>query len=111
MSFNFNWPREFSSSFYDHAKQSLEQALNQGGKLALVADKIAVRDLHLGSVPPELDLLGIDELSIDGSFVGRFMLSYAGDAFISLAANLQVRIALSNAFASRLLTIRDRSTR
>ncbi|KAK9896792.1 hypothetical protein P389DRAFT_84455 [Cystobasidium minutum MCA 4210] len=91
MSFDFKWPRYFSSTFYDSAKGSLEQALNSGQKLSLVADRIRVVDLNLGSIPPELDLLSIDELSaVDGSFKGSFMLSYSGDAFISLATNLHV---------------------
>ena len=91
MSFDFEWPRYFSASFYDSAKASLEQALNSVQKLSLVADKIRVVDLNLGSIPPELDLLAIDELSaVDGSFKGRFMLSYSGDALISLATNLHV---------------------
>lgn len=91
MSFDFTWPRHFSSSFYESAKNSLEQALNSGQKISLVADRIRVVDLNLGSIPPELDLLAIEELSaLDGSFRGRFMLSYSGDAFISLATNLHV---------------------
>lgn len=94
MSFDFKWPRYFSSTFYDSAKGSLEQALNSGQKLSLVADRIRVVDLNLGSIPPELDLLSIDELSaVDGSFKGSFMLSYSGDAFISLATNLHVSLA------------------
>lgn len=91
MSFDFKWPRYFSSTFYDSAKGSLEQALNSGQKLSLVADRIRVVDLNLGSIPPELDLLAIEELSaLDGSFKGSFMLSYSGDAFLSLATNLHV---------------------
>lgn len=91
MSFEFKWPRSFSTSFYESAKTSLEQALNAGQKLSLVADRIRVVDLNLGTIPPELDLLAIEELStLDGSFKGRFMLSYSGDALISLATNLHV---------------------
>jgi distribution and morphology protein 34 len=94
MSFAFNWPRSFPASFYESSKASLEQALNSGQKLSLVADKIRVVDLNLGTIPPELDLLGIDELSTgDDGFSGRFMLSYSGDAFVSLATNLHVRIS------------------
>lgn len=91
MSFKFEWPSEFPAHFYENAKRALSQALNAGAKPGLLSDKIIVQDMHLGSIPPELDLLTIEELSVDGSFKGRFMLSYNGDAFISLATHVHVR--------------------
>lgn len=93
MSFQFDWPQRFPPSFVATAKNALEQALNAGQKLSLVADRIRVVDLNMGSIPPELDILSLDELSgVDASFRGTFMLSYSGDALISLAANLHVRV-------------------
>lgn len=56
----------------------------------MIAGQIIVRDLDFGTIPPELDLLALEEMSVDGGFRGRFMLSYSGDAFMSLAANVQV---------------------
>jgi len=108
MSFAFNWPRSFPASFYESAKTSLDQALNSGQKLPLVADKIRVVDLHLGTIPPELDLLGIDELSTgDDGFSGRFMLSYSGDAFVSLATNLHVSDMKRNVLATNWSIVSD----
>lgn len=90
MSFQFSFPSSFSESFIRRARDALEDALNSGGKLPLVDGRIKLKELFLGSIAPELDLLGIDEMTADGTFQGRFMLSYAGDAFISLAADLHV---------------------
>lgn len=96
MSFGFSWPTEFPDAFYEHAKRALSQALNSGKRPSLVADQIVVQDLNLGSIPPELDLLAIEELSVDGTFKARFMLSYNGDAYISLATHVQVIPATSS---------------
>lgn len=93
MSFSFNWPEAgFPAAFYEHTKRVLEKALNTGKALPLIEDnRIVVKGLSFGSVPPELDLLTIDEANIgDGCFAARFMLSYNGDASLSLATNVQV---------------------
>lgn len=90
MSFAFSWPRAFPSAFYETARNNLEQAMNAGSKLPLAADRILVQELHLGTIPPELDLLEINQLSIDGSFSGSFFLSYNGNAYISLVTHLHV---------------------
>ena len=92
MSFAFSWPRAFPSAFYETARNNLEQAMNAGSKLPLAADRILVQELHLGTIPPELDLLEINQLSIDGSFSGSFFLSYNGNAYISLVTHLHVRV-------------------
>ena len=96
MSFSFDWPSKFPESFYENAKRALSEALNSGGKASsLVAGQIIVQDMNLGSIPPELDLLTIEELTSDGGFKGRFMLSYNGDAFISLATNVHVGLEIA----------------
>lgn len=90
MSFEFQWPSSFPALFYESTKKALSQALNSGPKLPLLTGGIEVESLGMGSIPPELDLLEIEEIGIDGVFRGRFMLSYAGDAFLTLVAGVSV---------------------
>ena len=90
MSFEFQWPTSFPALFYESTKKALSQALNNGPKLPLLAGGIEVESLGMGSIPPELDLLEIEEIGIDGVFRGRFMLSYAGDASLTLVAGVSV---------------------
>ncbi|GAA5822521.1 hypothetical protein JCM11251_006366 [Rhodosporidiobolus azoricus] len=87
MSFNFEWP-EFSESFYDQAKEMLAQALNKGQKPPIIADRIEVKELHMGTIPPELEILEIGDLSTD-RFRGIFRLTYSGDAYIVLQTKVQ----------------------
>ncbi|KAI8372873.1 uncharacterized protein BYT42DRAFT_616075 [Radiomyces spectabilis] len=87
MAFRFNWP-EFDSEFYDEAKSQLEAALNKGNKPKNIVDHIAVKELHMGTQPPELEILEIGELSTD-KFRGIFKLTYAGDAYIVLQTKVQ----------------------
>ena len=49
MSFTFNWPR-FSDQFHYDAIQMLNTALNKGSKPPVIADKIEVVELEMGSV-------------------------------------------------------------
>ncbi|GAA5907245.1 hypothetical protein JCM6882_008400 [Rhodosporidiobolus microsporus] len=87
MSFNFEWP-EFSDSFYDQAKEMLAQALNKGQKPPIIADRIEVKELNMGTIPPELEILEIGDLSTD-RFRGIFRLTYSGDAYIVLQTKVQ----------------------
>ncbi|GAA5974532.1 hypothetical protein JCM11641_002078 [Rhodosporidiobolus odoratus] len=87
MSFNFEWP-EFSPAFYDDARQMLAQALNKGQKPPIIADRIEVTELHMGTIPPELEILEIGDLSTD-RFRGIFRLTYSGDAYIVLQTKVQ----------------------
>ena len=48
MSFTFNWPR-FSDQFHCDAIQMLNTALNKGSKPPIIADKIQVVELEMGS--------------------------------------------------------------
>jgi distribution and morphology protein 34 len=48
MSFTFNWPR-FSDQFHCDAIQMLNTALNKGNKPPIIADKIQVVELEMGS--------------------------------------------------------------
>lgn len=48
MSFTFNWPR-FSEQFHTDAIQVLNDALNKGNKPPVIADKIEVVELEMGS--------------------------------------------------------------
>lgn len=48
MSFSFNWPH-FSDQFHHDAIQMLTNALNKGNKPPVIADKIEVVELHMGS--------------------------------------------------------------
>lgn len=48
MSFTFHWPR-FSDQFHYDAIQMLNTALNKGNKPPIIADKIEVVELEMGS--------------------------------------------------------------
>ncbi|KAE9404802.1 hypothetical protein BT96DRAFT_972848 [Gymnopus androsaceus JB14] len=88
MSFTFNWPR-FSDQFHYDAIQMLNTALNKGNKPPVIADKIEVVELEMGTKPPELEIREIGELTVD-QFRGIFRLSYEGDAHIVLKTKVQV---------------------
>ena len=47
-SFSFEWPR-FSEQFHDEAKQLLDAALNKGNKPPIIADRIQVVELEMGT--------------------------------------------------------------
>ncbi|KAI8343504.1 hypothetical protein BC941DRAFT_323998, partial [Chlamydoabsidia padenii] len=87
MAFRFNWP-EFDTEFYDEAKAQFETALNKGNKPKNIVDHITVKELHMGTLPPELEILEIGELTTD-KFRGIFKLTYAGDAYIVLQTKVQ----------------------
>ncbi|KWU43478.1 hypothetical protein RHOSPDRAFT_29639 [Rhodotorula sp. JG-1b] len=87
MSFNFEWP-QFSEAFYDDAREMLAQALNKGTKPPIIADRIEVKELNMGTMPPELEILEIGDLSTD-RFRGIFRLTYSGDAYIVLQTRVQ----------------------
>ena len=48
MSFTFQWPR-FSDQFHKNAIQMLDSALNKGNKPPVIADRIEVVELEMGS--------------------------------------------------------------
>ncbi|CEP13709.1 hypothetical protein [Parasitella parasitica] len=87
MAFRFNWP-EFDHEFYVEAKQQLETAMNKGNKPSVIVDHITVKELHMGTQPPELEILEIGELGND-KFRGIFKLNYAGDAYIEVQTKVQ----------------------
>ncbi|EGG11380.1 uncharacterized protein MELLADRAFT_76648 [Melampsora larici-populina 98AG31] len=87
MSFRFDWPF-FSDSFYDQAKDLLCSALNKGDKPPIIADRIDVAHLDMGTIPPDLEILEIGDLGTD-RFRGIFRLTYAGDASIGLQTKIQ----------------------
>ncbi|KJA29775.1 hypothetical protein HYPSUDRAFT_108634, partial [Hypholoma sublateritium FD-334 SS-4] len=87
MSFTFNWPR-FSDQFHYDAIQMLNTALNKGTKPPIIADKIEVVELEMGTQPPELEIRDIGDLTVD-QFRGIFRLTYAGDAHLVLKTKVQ----------------------
>ncbi|OCH95900.1 hypothetical protein OBBRIDRAFT_883521 [Obba rivulosa] len=87
MSFTFKWPR-FSDQFHADAIQMLTSALNKGNKPPVIADRIEVVELEMGTQPPELEIRDIGELTVD-QFRGIFRLTYAGDAYIVLRTKVQ----------------------
>lgn len=113
MSFSFEWPR-FSDQFHADAIQMLDSALNKGKKPPVIADRIEVVELEMGTQvrvclhehwesrltrkiralgrkqPPELEIRDIGELTMD-QFRGIFRLTYTGDAHIVLRTKVQVR--------------------
>ncbi|KAG8890474.1 ERMES complex subunit [Tulasnella sp. 332] len=66
----------------------LNAALNKGSKPRIIADKIEVVELSMGTQPPELEIRDIGELTTE-QFRGIFRLSYAGDAHIVLRTKVQ----------------------
>ncbi|TFK55652.1 hypothetical protein OE88DRAFT_1652063 [Heliocybe sulcata] len=87
MSFTFKWPR-FSDQFHADAIQMLDSALNKGNKPPVIADKIEVVELEMGTQPPELEIRDIGELTLD-QFRGIFRLTYSGDAHLVLRTKVQ----------------------
>ncbi|KAF8326412.1 hypothetical protein F5887DRAFT_1065058 [Amanita rubescens] len=87
MSFSFSWPH-FSDQFHHDAIQMLNNALNKGSKPPVIADKIEVVELHMGTQPPELEIRDIGDLAVD-HFRGIFRLTYAGDAHLVLKTKVQ----------------------
>ncbi|KAF9450967.1 hypothetical protein P691DRAFT_700310, partial [Macrolepiota fuliginosa MF-IS2] len=87
MSFTFNWPR-FSDQFHHDAIQMLNTALNKGNKPPIIADKIEVVELEMGTQPPELEIRDIGDLTVD-QFRGIFRLTYSGDAHLVLKTKVQ----------------------
>ncbi|KAI0027680.1 hypothetical protein K488DRAFT_74349 [Vararia minispora EC-137] len=87
MSFSFQWPR-FSDQFHADAIEMLNSALNKGTKPPVIADKIEVVELEMGTQPPELEIRDIGELTTD-QFRGIFRLTYAGDAHLVLRTKVQ----------------------
>jgi len=87
MSFNFAWPT-FSTEFYSNAIHTLTTALNRGQKPKAIVGDIVVQELHMGTVPPELEILEIGDLSKD-RFRGIFRFVYAGDAHLELSTGVQ----------------------
>ncbi|KAG0314311.1 ERMES complex subunit [Linnemannia gamsii] len=87
MAFRFQWPY-FSEEFMQEAKTMLTNALNKGNKPAVIVDHITVKELDMGTLPPELEMLEMGELSME-RFRGIFKLTYNGDAHIVLQTKVQ----------------------
>ncbi|GAO46923.1 hypothetical protein SAICODRAFT_78779 [Saitoella complicata NRRL Y-17804] len=87
MAFKFSWP-QFSAGFYEKAEDLLSTALNKGSKPAILVDKISVKELDMGTQPPELEILEIGDIAED-RFRGIFKLNYNGDASIVLQTKVQ----------------------
>jgi distribution and morphology protein 34 len=114
MSFSFQWPR-FSDQFHADAIEMLNAALNKGPKPPVIADKIEVVELEMGTQvrlfpsshryflpahsstspsrvacqPPELEIRDIGDLTME-QFRGIFRLTYNGDAHLVLRTKVQV---------------------
>ncbi|WFD31957.1 ERMES complex subunit [Malassezia sp. CBS 17886] len=101
MSFNFEWPT-FSAEFYEDAKSTLTTALNRGPKPKVIVGDIRVQELHMGTIPPELEILEIGDLSKE-RFRGIFRLMYAGDAHLEMSTEVQANPLARPASAERSL--------
>ena len=87
MSFNFAWP-QFSPEFYQYAMETLTMALNRGQKPKSIVGDIIVKELHMGTTPPELEILEIGDLSRE-RFRGIFRFVYSGDAYLEFSTGVQ----------------------
>ncbi|KAL5031856.1 hypothetical protein BDV3_000816 [Batrachochytrium dendrobatidis] len=104
MSFKINWP-EFSDEFLDQAKSQLTVALNNGGMPDNIVGRIEVKELDMGTKPPDLEILEIGELAED-RFKGIFKLGYSGDAFILIKTKVQAN-PLTTPLRQRTLNARN----
>ncbi|KAI9013018.1 hypothetical protein BC832DRAFT_276459 [Gaertneriomyces semiglobifer] len=87
MSFKLNWPT-FSPEFMEKATAQLTTALNKGEKPANIVGRIEVKELNMGTKPPDLEILEIGDLQ-EERFRGIFKMNYAGDAYIELQTKVQ----------------------
>lgn len=89
MSFAFDWPT-FTDDFVRTASDTLEAGLNRadGDRPALIAGPIEVRELFMGTLAPELDLLEVEECSLE-RFRAVMRLTYAGDAHLTISTVIQ----------------------
>ncbi|KAJ2077960.1 ERMES complex subunit [Coemansia sp. RSA 988] len=88
MSFKFNWGG-FPPAFNEEALAMLTQALNKGGnKPPNLVGPITAKELDLGSIPPQLDILEISELEED-RFRAMFRMKYEGDGYLVLQTQVQ----------------------
>lgn len=53
MAFKFDWPK-FSAEFLADARTTLDSALNKGPKPPIIADRIVVEDLNMGTIVSRL---------------------------------------------------------
>jgi mitochondrial distribution and morphology protein 34 len=90
MAFNFNWsPLSTSPDFLPKARDLLTSALNRADpKPAIIVSPITVNELHLGTLPPELEILEIGDLAED-RFRGTFKMTYKGDAYLTIKTKVQ----------------------
>lgn len=70
------------------AEKLLSAAMNKGDKPTIIADTITVKELNMGSTPPELELIEIGDLEGE-KFRGVFRLKYAGDAHLVIQTKVQ----------------------
>lgn len=89
MAFCFSWNKEFSPSFIAKACSLLSYALNKCKKLPIIVDRIEVKELNMGSIPPELEILEIGDLAED-RFRGIFNFKYVGNGYIVLQTKVQI---------------------
>ncbi|KAG6850195.1 hypothetical protein H0H93_016624 [Arthromyces matolae] len=66
----------------------LNTALNKGNKPPIIADRIEVVELEMGTQPPELEIRDIGDLTVD-QFRGIFRLTYSGDGHLVLKTKVQ----------------------
>lgn len=63
-------------------------ALNRGQKPKSIVGDIIVKELHMGTTPPELEILEIGDLSRE-RFRGIFRFVYSGDAYLEFSTGVQ----------------------
>ena len=88
MSFHFPGWTSFDAQFYRDATAMLAHALNKSPLPSRITAPIEITQLHLGTQPPQLQLLEIGELDKE-RFRGVFKLTYGGDAFIVMRTQVQ----------------------
>ncbi|KAJ3197248.1 ERMES complex subunit [Irineochytrium annulatum] len=79
---------KFPPEFMAKAREQLAVALNKGDKPANIVDHIDVKELNMGTKPPDLEILEIGDLA-EERFRGIFKLVYTGDASVVLQTKVQ----------------------
>lgn len=88
MSFRFEWP-ESMTDLTQKLELRLAEALKSGPRPDNLQGGIDLIDFSLGTRPPELEILDVDELRND-RFRGLFRITYRGDADIKLQTCVQM---------------------
>ncbi|KAJ3114262.1 AdoMet-dependent rRNA methyltransferase spb1 [Phlyctochytrium bullatum] len=79
---------KWQAKLHEEALKCPLRLIGHGEKPANIVDHISVKELNMGTKPPELEILEIGELA-EERFRGIFKLVYSGDAYVVLQTKVQ----------------------